>query len=267
MTYIIEGESRYFDRLWRFRHLVWHLASVDLRARFRRSFFGIFWAMLQPLFLVGILTVVFTTFSADPWQKYFVYVFSGLVLWNFISESITLGASSIENAAGYLRQTRIPIIIFPTRAVMHSLVIALTGILSLFICTIIVSPQAIDWKWLLTPLIFAHLAFFILPLAIISAFIALRFRDFHNFLTLILQAFWFFSPVFIMREVFEKPGLKQFTELNPVAAYCDTFRAILIEHSFPHIQSLVLLTGYIILLWLMAIWLLRREENKVIWYL
>lgn len=267
MTYTTEGEGSYLDRLWKFRHLVWHLASVDLRARFRRSFFGVFWAMLQPLFLVSILTLVFSTFSNDPWQEYFIYVFSGLILWGLISEGITLGASSIENAAGYIRQVRIPILIFPTRSVMHAIIITTTGFLSLLLFTLIVLPQSLDWKWLLLPFVFIQVALFVLPIAIISSFIALRFRDYHNFLALFLQGFWFFSPVFVMREVFDKPGLKQFTEVNPVASYCDSLRALLLEHSYPDAHDLWMPLIWIIVSWVAAIWLLRREESKAIWYL
>src|SRR5262249_7594422 len=70
--------------LYRYRHLVGHLISRDLKVRYKRSFFGFVWVMLNPLLLMGSLAFAFSSLFGA--QHIEVYILSGVLLWNTFSQ-------------------------------------------------------------------------------------------------------------------------------------------------------------------------------------
>ena len=70
----------------------------DLRARFRRSYLGILWAMLQPLLMTAALSVVLV--FEQSFQEYSVYVYTGFISWEFIAAGFNLGALSLSAQKG-----------------------------------------------------------------------------------------------------------------------------------------------------------------------
>lgn len=123
----------YLADVWRYRHLCLHLAISDLRARFRGSSLGILWAMVHPFIFALMYTFVLSSFFNQDVVLYSVYIFSGVVLWEAISGYLNVGAHSIVNASGYLKQAPIPLAIFPMRTAITIFVVSNLGMASLLI--------------------------------------------------------------------------------------------------------------------------------------
>ncbi len=77
---------------------------------------------------------------------------------------------------------------------------------------------------------------------------------------------WYVSPVFIMRSVFDHPGLAAWTAINPIAALCDLMRAPLLEARAPEARDWMVLAAYTALFWALALLLAKREDKKVVFY-
>jgi len=86
-----------FSELWLYRELVFFLAQRDVKLRYRQTFFGVAWAILQPLAAVAIFSVVFGRLAAVPSDglPYPVFVLAGLVAWTYVSSAVEQAAQSL----------------------------------------------------------------------------------------------------------------------------------------------------------------------------
>jgi len=258
--------STEFSRIWAYRHLCVHLAFSDLRARFRRSYLGILWAMLQPLLMTIALSVVLVYVFDQSFQEYSIYVYTGLIAWEFVAAGFTLGAVSLVGAEGYLKQSRIPLVIFAFKAMIHAGVIFLFAFFGFALYALFVKPEIVGASWLLLPAFWAVAIFSVTPLAVISSILNMRVRDYQQALGLLLQVAVYVSPIFIAREIFNKSHLAVFTYFNPVAAYVDFFRAIIIQGRLPSTHDVTSCLLYGTLFWIVAIIVVRKNEQKIIYF-
>src|SRR5271155_3367134 len=109
--------STYINRIYALRFFWLTLVYNDFRNRYRRSFLGVAWSLARPLGMTLVLYVVFSKnedFSANS-ASYAPYLFTGIAIWQFLTESILLGCTCFAEGASYLRQQPVPVLIFPMR--------------------------------------------------------------------------------------------------------------------------------------------------------
>jgi lipopolysaccharide transport system permease protein len=256
----------YLGSIARYRHFWTHLAFSDIRARFRRSYLGILWVILQPLLLTVLMSVVLKYVFHQEFVKFSVYVFSGVVMWEFFTTSITVGSNSFIAAEGYIRQMKLPMLIFPLKSMLYCSIIFALSFIGFFTYTAILMPETISWMWLWTFPAFLALFIFCMPLAVMSAITNLKYRDFQQAIGLLLQVLWYVSPVFIARDVFNNPGLAEVSEYNPVTMLLDIFRAPLLSQELPSLANYQTLAIYSVVLWLLAYRMLKRTERRLVFF-
>ncbi|MFY9288068.1 MAG: ABC transporter permease [Alphaproteobacteria bacterium] len=257
---------KYFRQILYYRHFWVHLALSDLRARFRRSYLGMLWITLQPLTLTIIMSTVFVFVFHQTFEDYSIYLFSGLVTWNFITGSFLIGSTSLITAEGYIKQVRLPIAIYPLKAVIYCCIVFALEFCGFALYTLVVKPSIISFHWLYLLPFSVLLILFCAPITIISSIINIKFRDFQQLIGLVLQMLLYVSPVMIVRSVFEHPGLKEWTMINPFAAIMDALRLPLLEGVAPDLSTYAILLLWSAALWVFAIYYLHRNERRIVFY-
>jgi len=258
--------ASYAGNTLRYRHFWTHLAFSDLRARFRRSRLGILWLALQPLLLTIIMSGVFIFVFSQRFSDYSVYLFSGLIVWEFVTGCFVIGGMSYIAAEGYVRQVRLPMIIYPLKSALYCCIVFMLAFSGFTLYALAVKPQIVSLHWLYILPFFLTLAVFGTPLAILSAIVNIRFRDFQQGITLFLQMLLYVSPVMMLPSVFEHRGLREWNSINPVSALLELFRAPLLEGTAPALSSYLLVLAWALLFWLLALALLARNERKIVFY-
>ncbi len=256
----------YLSAVWRYRHLILHLARSDLRARFRGSYLGAVWLVVNPLIFTAIFTVIFGTIFGIPVREYAPYVLVGIVLWDFISSIASASTTSILAAEGYLKQSRIPLLAFCLRTLIFFMVCFLFGSLTMFVVAAIANPaiNAVMWLWFVPATVLA--VYFAAPLGIISAVTNTRFRDYQQGIAHMLMVLYYLSPIFIVRKEFERPELKVFSDYNPITSLCDLFRDPVLYGLTPSMHDAVVVLVWGLALWLIAAIALSRTERDMIFY-
>src|SRR6185295_1995108 len=110
--------------LFRYRDLIFALVSRELKVRYRRSAIGFTWTMLQPLLMMLVLQVVFSSlfrFKLDS-GNYAVYALAGILFWNFFSQSILASMNSLRGNALLLKKLPIPREVFPLSTVISGVI-------------------------------------------------------------------------------------------------------------------------------------------------
>lgn len=261
------GAWEYFAHIWAIRYFWTHLSLSDLRARWRRSFFGVLWSMIQPLGTALILALVLSRMFHTSIRTYAPYIISGMIVWDFISAVGTGGALSFVQGDAYIKNFRHPLAIYSLRTVLTNLAVLAMASVPLFIWSLIVQPQYFGVCWLSTLTLYPVLGLIAWPIVTLLSYVGSRLRDLPNLMSLVLQATWFLSPVYFQTSLFRDGGMGFLVDWNPIYHLLQIVRAPLLEGRWPTAVDYLFCLGMAVFFTLAA-WLVgRKMERTVIFYL
>jgi ABC-type polysaccharide/polyol phosphate export permease len=251
--------------LWRYRDLVALLVQKELKLRYRRSVLGFAWTMLNPLFTMVILSVVFSHILRVHVEKFPVFVLSALLPWNFFVQSLVGGALSIIHNESLLRNVRLPRAIFPvalTASHLVNLVLALVPLLIVMVWQgVPLRPSVVALPWALLVL-----WLFTTGLALAFAAWTVFFRDLSQIVEVSLTALFYLTPVVFPLSVLPEQWERLF-RLNPMVYMVLPMRTIFFDGSFPRGVDALVATALAVLSFLLGLAIFRRRENLFLVYL
>lgn len=220
-----------------YRDLLYTLTLHRINVRYKQSLLGWAWALIQPLALMGIYTVIFSLVARIPTNgtPYSVFVYAALLPWTFFATSIT------NSAGGFLAHTQlITKVYFPREIIPITYVFA-----ALFDLLIAAAVLAGMMAWYRMPLTF-HVVFAIpviaadlllaTGLSILLAALQVRFRDVGLAIPLLTQVWMFATPV--VYPLSAVPArFRSLYILNPMVGVVENFRRTVIEGVGPDLQS------------------------------
>lgn len=250
--------------LWKFRELLLVLAARTVAVRYKQTSLGLAWVVLQPVLTTLIFTLVFGYLAKVPSPEvpYPVFVFSGLLLWQYFSRCVSEGSSSLQTHSGMLSKVYFPrmlVVISPSFSAAVDFLVALAVLLVVMLFYGIwpsASVVALPFIFLLTGLLGVAISLVIAPLSI-------RRRDIAIAVPFILQIGMYLSPI-IYPVSFVPERLQWLFYLNPVATLLDGMRWALLGNTFPPIKAWVILGSILVILWLVGRWLFRRTETTMV---
>lgn len=262
----IDQHRAYLSEIFKYYNFWISLAQTDLRNRFRRTKIGIIWIVIQPFMFTLILSLIFHIVFKKEFLDFSVYVFSGITLWTWFSESVLMGATSIIQSEPFIRQQRLPLVVYSMRTFIVSLITYLLSFVGLSIWFLLTGHMPGLYA-LLLPLniLFIGLTFF--PLVVFSSVIGTLYRDYRQFSQIILQALWFISPVFMDKSVFLNPGLYIWDYFNPVSNMLELIRKPLSENMLPTWENYFFTALFGLTAWVLAYLFIKRHEKHLIYYL
>jgi lipopolysaccharide transport system permease protein len=253
--------------IWAARYFWTHLARADLRSKWRRSYLGVAWTVIQPLGMTLLLAAVFGRIFKTPVGGYAPYILSGIVVWDFVSATTTGGSLAFVQADAYIKQCRHPLAIYTLRTVLANTMVMALASVALFAWAFLAFPDRVGLHSIAALSIFPVLVMIGWPLATLLAYVATRFRDLPFALTLLLQAVWFVSPVYFEARIFRDAGLDWLIDWNPVYHVLELVRAPLLGGHWPSASdygfSLATASVLAALAWAVGM----RAERRVIFYL
>jgi lipopolysaccharide transport system permease protein len=231
------------------REVALALAVRDLRVRYKQTFFGVAWAVMQPLIAVAIFTVVFGRVARLPTggTPYPVFVYAGMAIWLYFSASVNGAAQNLVSNRDLVTKVFFPRLLAPLAGVFPPLVdfaISLC-ILAVFVAAygIVPGPElALLPVWVLAAILFA------LAAGLWLSALNVKYRDVRYVLPFLLQVWFFASPVVYAGSSLD--GLWRWIfALNPVVALIDGFRWSVLSGPAPGLEALVsLAVGCLVLL-------------------
>lgn len=244
-----------------------YLITKDFKVKYRRSVLGIAWSVLNPLFMMVIVSLVFShVFRADIGDfPYPVYLILGQTLFNFLSESTSSAMQSVIASASLIKKVYIPKYIFPLHKVTFSFV-------NFAISLIAVAIVMIYFRVRITPLILLSLLlivlfyFFCLGLGLLLSSLAVFFRDTLHIYSIFLTAWMYFTPVFYTVEQLPDT-LKAVMNFNPMYHYITFFRDCVLFARMPSLSQFVFCLGCSALAMLFGVFAFVKKQDKFILYI
>ena len=177
-----------------FRQLIALLIVRELKVRYKRSVFGLLWTMLNPLLLMIVYTIVFTTIMPTPQRNFSIFLLAALLPWLFFSVAVMQGLNSIISNQELIRKVRVPQAVFPLSVVGSNLVNFVLSMVPLFLLMIVLK-QPFTPALLFVPVAMALLTLFTSGVTLLLATFTVFFRDVRHLAEVLLQMLMYLSPV------------------------------------------------------------------------
>ncbi len=249
----------------RYRELVWALAMKELKVRYKRSVLGFFWALLNPMLLMLVLTIVFSTIFGASIPHYAVFILSALLPWTFFSQSLSYGAESVVGNADLIKKVRVPKSIFVLAAVGSNMINLLLSLIPLFLIVVAVGhPLHLTWIYLPVPLL--ALSIFTLGASFFFAAANVFYRDVSHILQVVLQVWFYVTPILYSIQIFPAKYRWMF-EFNPVIFVLNGFRLSVYYGLLPTAQSIAASFVCGLLALLIGYSVFRRYQDQFVFYI
>ena len=221
-----KGFSFHFSELWHYRELFYFFSWRDIKVKYKQTYLGILWALIQPLALMLLFTLVFARhFSSSTGNiNYNVFVLSGLILWLLFYGATSHAAESVIQQASIIRKIYFPRLIIIGSAMLTAFFDFIIAFV-IFLVYALLMNQAFGWKAVLcfpAGVIVILLAAF--GIGSLLASLNVKFRDFRYALPFLLQFLFFASQVVYSINEIKQPWAKMLLRLNPVNSAIELFR-------------------------------------------
>lgn len=170
------------------------LGYQDIRQAYRRSALGSFWITLGMAFQIGVMGLVFSLIFKISLPDYLPYLASGIILWGFISTTLSEGCYAFINAEGLIKEVRLPLFIHVLRTVWRNIITLGHNIIIFPVVVVVLGAANPEFVYLAIPGL-ALLLLNISWLAFLVAVISTRYRDVPQIIASALMAFFYLTPV------------------------------------------------------------------------
>jgi ABC-type polysaccharide/polyol phosphate export permease len=247
------------------RELIWALALKDLRVRYKRSVLGFLWALLNPLFTMIILTIVFSSIMRIEINHYTVFLLAAILPWTFFSQALSYSVESIVGNGELLKKLYIAKSVFPLSAVLANLINFALSLIPL-ILLLLALQFPFHWTWIYLPVPILCLVAFTLGFGFFCAAANVFFRDMSHIIQIVLSGWFYFSPIIYSQDMIPEKYAIIF-RLNPMRYILNGFRLAIYNGMLPTIQStgMCFLCGFGFLI--LGYLVFRRYQDNFVYYL
>lgn len=243
----------------KYKGLIRELVSRDLKLKYRRSFLGYLWSILNPLLVMIVMTVVFSAMFSRNIENYPVYLLIGRMTFDFMTTSTNQAMNSVTGNAALLKKTYIPKYIF-TVAKVTSALVDYAFSLGALIIVMIFTRTPFHLSMLLIPILMIQLYVFCLGVGFLLAELNVYFRDIQYIYKAITTAWMYLTPIFYPIDILPA-GLRLMIENgNAMYYYIMQFRIIVLEGVLPSAKLFV--GGWVFALAMFAIGLSVFQKHK-----
>ena len=234
-----------------YRELLYTLTWRHIKVRYKQSFLGVGWAILQPFVTMVVFTVVFSKLLKVPSNgiPYPIFVYSAILPWTFFSKSVSQATSSLVGNVNLITK-----IYFPREIIIYSIILA-NGFdfliaASIYAVMMIYYGVIVNWTILLMPLLIFIQMILTVGVSLLASAVNVKYRDVGYVLPFGLQLWMYACP--IIYPISSIPdSYKLWYMINPMAGIIYSFRGILtqgIQPDFVNLGISILITAVVVIL-------------------
>jgi len=272
----------YVREIWQSRELLQNLTNREVRGKYRRTALGQLWSLANPIAAILIYTFIFSFIFRLPAQvgdpsglnNYALWLVCGLLPWLFFNRVLTLGTESLVANAGLIQKVYFPRIVLPLSLANATFFTWLLEMGVLVVALSLLGSFVLPWLPLVA-LFMVVFALFSVGLSMIFSIINVYFRDLSYLLTIVLQ-FWFYLtpilyPVELVATQSDKLGgligtpitLLDIYSLNPVAGFIEIFRNLLYDNRVPDLSTVLIAGAWTVSAFGVGAWMYSRKEKML----
>lgn len=254
-----------FKNSYHYRYLLYQLIARNIKLKYRKSYLGILWSLIEPLMTMIVLSLVFGTLLGKG-DKYFpVYVLSGRLLYSFFSTGTKTAMRSIRANASMIKKVYVPKFMYPLSACTSSYVISLISLVDLFL---VILFMRMEIGFSILGVILPILILFLLTYGVgmILTAINVFFRDVEYIWDVVLMLIMYTCAIFYKTDSFVGTSKYWVFRLNPLYALIKCFRDCI--YGVPmEISWLLYSAVFSIVCCLIGLLIFKKKQDKFVFYL
>ena len=237
----------------RFTPLLRELVVRDIKVRYRHSVLGLVWTVLNPLLMMVVITIVFSTLFKQNIPNFPIYYLAGSLIFSFNSESTTTALSSIYSNASLIKKVYIPKYLFPLANVLSWLVNLGFSLIAMFIVMLVTGAPF-------------HATLLLLPIPIFYTFLfSAGLGDIAHFYSVFILAWTYFTPIFYPVDILPDAAMK-LMQLNPMYHLVTYMRSLVLYGVFPSLKENLLCLCLGLLMLALGLFVFYKKQDKFVLY-
>ena len=250
------------EEMWKFKGILFNFAISDLKIRYRNSILGIFWSLIEPLLMLGVLFFVFSTMFKFEIENFPIYLLLGIICYNFFKNGTTFALNSLTNRSSLMTQIYFPrsipgISSGITAAIMLILELVILGI---FMVVLEFTPPI---TILILPLILALEFLLILGIALPLSVLNVKFKDTEFIWMVVVHAGFFLTPIFYQFDMLPD-NIQSILQFSPVVQIVTMSHHVVLYGVLPSINSILYAVGSTSAIMIIGYLIFRRYQSRIV---
>lgn len=258
----------FIKSLWRYRGFIQESVKREFQIKYHRSLLGSAWALLSPLAIILIYTVIFTEVmktrlpGAGGNFAYSIYLCAGIFAWGLFSEIVGRGQNIFIEQASLLKKINFPRLTLPVIVIL-SAVLNFGITFGLFSAFLVISSSFPGWVFIgIIPVLILQITFSIglgITLGVLNVF----FRDVGQFFGIFLQLWFWLTPIVYPASILPNFA-KDIIQLNPMFSIITAYQHILVNAKWPAWHTLWYPAIFALMLCLLGLRLFRNHAGEMV---
>ncbi len=249
----------------KYKELLWEFVKKDIKLKYRNSFLGILWSMLNPLLIMLVLTFIFSNIFKRTIPNFPVYCLCGRLLYSYFSQATNQCMKSITGKSALIKKIYIPKYIYPLSRSISAFIMFLISLIPLAGMMIYTGQKINDMTIFgVFPLI--SLFFISTGIGLILATLNVFFRDMQHLYSVILMVIMYMSAIFYSPDIISQKYVA-ILKFNPIFPPICAFRDCILYGNITSKSNWVLCIIYPVVAMVFGLYIFYKNQDKFIFYI
>lgn len=257
--------KRHLNNFLRYKYLLFELVKKNIKLKYRRSYLGILWTLVEPLLTMIVLTLVFGTLFGKDDRTYPVYILCGRLLYSFFSSASKAGLKAVSGNAAMIKKVYVPKYIYVVAAIISNFV---TFVISLVVLVGVAAVLRVEPTWHIVEGLIPLVILFVMTLGIglILATLNVFFRDIEYIWSVLTMLIMYASAIFYTTERVINTGNGWVFNVNPIYMCIANFRNAVLYGTAMNLDYCIHSAIFAVLSVIIGSVLFYKEQDKFILY-
>jgi ABC-type polysaccharide/polyol phosphate export permease len=249
------------EEMWKTRGILFNFAVYDLKIRYRNSVLGVLWSFIEPLLLLAVLFVVFSTMFKFEIPNFPIYLLLGIVCYRFFQNGTTLALNSLTNRSSTITQIYFPRSIPGLSAGITSAIMLVFElmVLGIFMAAFQFIPTV---TILLLPLVLALELLLIFGIALPLSVLNVKFKDTEFIWGVVLSAGFFLTPIFYQFDMLPE-AIRNVLQFSPMVQIVTMAHHVVLYGMLPSVNTVLYAVGSISAITVIGYLIFRKYQAKI----
>lgn len=249
----------------RYSNLFFELVRKGIKLKYRRSYLGVIWSMIEPLLTMIVLTIVFGTLFGYSNREFPIYILAGRLIYSLFSQATTNALKSIRQNEGMIKKVYVPKYLYPLSGVAFNYILFLISLVVLLGVSIALRVYP-DIRMLLGVLPLGILFILSLGVGLFLATLAVFFRDIEYLWNVVLMIIMYTCAIFYYPDVILESDMSFILKYNPLFCIISNFRQCIFGDKMD-VWMLGYSFAFSVLSLIVGTLVFRRNKDKFVLYI
>ena len=249
------------EEMWKTKGILFNLAISDLKIRYRNSVLGVLWSFIEPLLLLAVLFVVFSTMFKFEIPNFPIYLLLGIITWNFFKNGTTFALNSLTNRSAMITQIYFPRSIPGLSAGITSAIMLVFElmVLGIFMAVFQFTPTI---TILLLPLILGLQLLLVLGVALPLSVLNVKFKDTEFIWGVVVHAGFFLTPIFYQFDMLPQ-AIQDVLQFSPMVQVLTMAHHVVLYGTLPSVNTVLYSVGSILGITAIGYLIFRKYQARI----